>query len=167
VVDIGEEDSCVITPLSSWPTGHVPSQTGLSLDYGLYVFGVALNYPVHHGHATVVRLYRPGYHLIELHPWQIPDQITWTEAPDLASQEEAVNQLLRTPWITWRGTRNDRDDAHIQPGSASPGQRQTLLFAAAESERIAALPSLPGQESSEKRDGLVVRARWLRELAAQ
>src|SRR5438046_2056215 len=50
IVDIGESDRFTLTRITPISGDHEPSQARISLEYGYYVFGIALNYPVHHGH---------------------------------------------------------------------------------------------------------------------
>ena len=84
-VDIGGMDYLTfseIAPSSGW----LLPRTKLSSTYGAYVFGVALNYPLCISHSLGLKLYRPGYELVELESWEQPRKIDWNEAPDLASQ---------------------------------------------------------------------------------
>src|SRR4029077_15165283 len=99
VVDIGESDRYTLSPITPISGDREPSQARISLEYGYYVVGIALNYPVHHGHSTLLRLYRPGYQLVEIKSWEFPGKIAWIPAPDLAAQEKAVDDLLSVPSI--------------------------------------------------------------------
>jgi hypothetical protein len=52
-----------------------------------------------HVHETLVRLYRPGYRLLELRSWDSTDKIVWQPAPDWRSQEQALIGLLAAPQL--------------------------------------------------------------------
>jgi hypothetical protein len=122
--------------------GRVPSFDRVEVDYGLYVVGGALNYPIHHHRQTEMRLYRPGSQLLNLGPGGKSVQVSWRPAVGLAGQEKAVDDLLAPPVVPgallpalperpWSLSK-------LAPGSASPAQRDALLFAAAEYDRLAA-----------------------------
>jgi hypothetical protein len=171
IVDIGESDTYFLAPIAPTATGCLPSQTGVSLDYGFYVFGIAVNYPVCCSHGTYVRLYRPGYRLIELGSWQLAGEVIWKEAKELLSQEEAVDNLLSTPPLSWRSgvfVSSEQEPwrlGQLQSGSASRGQRETLLFAADEYERIAKDTRTESEESRPVQERLMAKAKWVRCLA--
>src|SRR5439155_9494015 len=46
IIDMGESDDYLLGPIPLGKSGKLPSQSKVSLDYGFYVFGIALNYPV-------------------------------------------------------------------------------------------------------------------------
>jgi hypothetical protein len=171
VVDIGESDRYTLARLT--PTGnHEPAQTRVSLEYGLYVVGIALNYPIHHGHTTLLRLYRPGYQLVEIKSWELPGKITWTPAPDLAAQEKAVDDLLNVPTIGPRlglsGNWLDKDlqgNIALQPGWVSAKHREALLFAASEYDRLALLTPNASEQDRQIRARLLSKSNSLRDLA--
>ena len=61
-----------------------------------------------------------------------------------------------------------RDEWHagdVEPGSASAGHREALRFAAAEYDRIAALPEVASRGPQAARERLQRKARQLREIA--
>ena len=182
VIDMRESNECLLTAVPLSPGGSVPSQTGLSLDYGFYVIGIALNYPVHYGHSTLLRLYRPGYQLVEVRSWEAPGKVEWKPAPDPAAQEKAVDGLLAGP-----GTESPRaefaygrnaDTLHsvrergwclrqLKLGSASAGHREALLFAAAEYERLAAALPANSPDGGAMKERLLGKAGDLRVWAAE
>jgi hypothetical protein len=158
-VDLGqttERYTLARVPLE--PNGRVPAQTSLSLDYGAYVVGVALNYPIHHGRSLLVRLYRPGFQLVEVQSGQSLDQVRWQPASDLTAQERALDALLVDPAVDLKAW----TAAQITPGSAAPEHREALLFAAAEYERLA-----DGLADPETRRRLLHKALEVRERLAQ
>jgi hypothetical protein len=128
--DLSLDERDLLTPISL-SGDAIPAQFDLSVTHGLYVVGVALNYPIITGHSVAVRLYRPGYELIEVKPGENVDKADWKAAPDLASQEKALDDLF---------CHVGRDgDSHflLAPGSASATHKQALYFGAAEYERLA------------------------------
>jgi hypothetical protein len=112
--------------LTELPVNHadeVSAQVQPSVTYGYYVFGGAVNFPVETNHEIELKLYRPGYKLVEIGSWQPVDRIDWKPAPDFEAQVEALNGLV----------------GFVEPGSASPANRSALHFAASEYERLATL----------------------------
>ena len=103
--------------------GRVSANTRVDLDYGLYVVGVAVNFPVHYSHHTETRLYRRGYHLIEFQNEAVLGKIDWKPA-DLAGQEKAVDDLLALPHLRLGLTPPAKEQewsiARLAPGTASP-----------------------------------------------
>lgn len=135
---------CVLTPLA---TGEaVPAQSQFCVRrgwwYGLVGWGEGRTF----GRHMTVRLYRPGYQTVVIYPRDLntvpesatpadpsappvlpssPDGVVWIPAKGINEQHEAVLKLL------------DYRFARLAPGSASPGHRRVLLFAASELERLA------------------------------
>jgi hypothetical protein len=105
-------------------TDEVPAQIKPAVSYGLVVIGIALNFFTHTGHSLALRLYRPGYELVEIHSWELVNRVAWRPAPDIKAQEKALDTLF--PF------------ARLEPGSKSPAHKKALLFGAAEYERLAA-----------------------------
>jgi hypothetical protein len=127
-------------------TDEVSAQLKPSVSYGLVVIGIALNYLTHTSHSIALRLYRPGHELIEVRSWERAERVAWRAAPDLASQEKALDDLM--------GARN------LEPGSASPAHKKALLFGASEYERLAAVA-----QDKKDRNRLMEQADFLRNLA--
>jgi hypothetical protein len=129
----------------------------------VFVLGIALNYPVYTSHTVAMRLYRPGYDLVEIDSWQLPEKVAWKKAPDLAAQEKELDRLMLTtdeasrPAI-WLGRT-------LRPGSASAAHRQALLFGASEYERLAASAQSSHPNPNESSRRLVEKAGTLRALA--
>src|SRR6266436_5073668 len=73
---------------------NVPAQAKLSVDYGFLLIGVALNYFIHTNHTVGLRIYRPGFELVEIHSWERGEQIAWKPATDIAAREETLHRLF-------------------------------------------------------------------------
>ncbi|HEV3261171.1 MAG TPA: hypothetical protein VG013_30240 [Gemmataceae bacterium] len=179
ILDAGESDDYVLTPVALSPGGRAPVQARLALDYGYYVIGIAINYPVHHGHSTLLRLYQPGYGLVEVCAWEMPAKVEWWPAQDLEAQEKAVDGLLQAPSISGprmeftygydKGPpfRKEQSNVHsLCPGSVAPGHREALFFAASEYERLTGLLSAKEKDGQSRKDRLLRKAHELRKRAA-
>lgn len=174
IVDAGEGDDYVFSPVFISPKGKTESQTNLTLDYGTYVVGIALNYPIHHGHSTLLRLYSPGHKLVQVRSGETRRSFKLAEAPTLLDQEKAVDDLMSPPSIEgprieFSYGRSDGVLTHgqVKPGSTSREHRDTLLFAAAEYERLAALASVEAAKNRELTERLSKKAQALRARAAE
>jgi len=165
-VGYGGVDHLTFSEITS-TSGWLLPRTKLSATYGIYVYSVALNYPTYISHSLGLKLYRPGYELVELDSWERPGKIVWNEAPDLASQEKVLDQLFlmkpeeRWDELTWV------TDKCLSPGSASAEHQRVLLFGAAEYERLAShlVANGPGEKNSRAR--LEAKASKLRKLATK
>jgi hypothetical protein len=178
IVDIGETDRFVLAPITPIFGDREPIQAKISLEYGIYVVGIALNYPIHHGHTTLVRLYRPGFQLVEIKSWEFPGNVTWIGAADLLAQEKAVDDLLTVPSIeaprlefsygrdafshprAWSNT-------ELLPGCASAKHREVLLFAASEYDRLALLALTVSETDRQLQARLLNKSSALRALAGK
>jgi hypothetical protein len=175
IVDVGENDEFTLTPLTLSKKGRVPSQTDLTLDYGLYVVGVALNYPMHHGHSTLVRLYRPGYKLVELRAWEKPPMVRFEQATSFQDQENTIDNLLSPPSIEapqaefgyGRYENSSFCRGQVKPGSTSRKHREALLFAVSEYERLASSTASDQNVGKEVSARLLRKAQELRDQAAK
>jgi hypothetical protein len=164
-VDIGGVDHLTYSEITS-NSGWLLPRTKLSATYGFYVYSV-LSYPCYISHSLGLKLYRPGYELVELDSWEQPGKIVWNEAPDLASQEKVLDKLfLMKPDERWDDLTSASDKC-LSPGSASPEHQRVLLFAAAEYERLASRLVANGTEEKNSRARLEAKASKLRELAAK
>ena len=139
---------------------EVPSQVKASVQHGIVLIGV-ISHRIRESESVVVRLYRPGYELVEIGPWERTNRVEWKLAPDLAAQEKAVDYLF--------GGRQDgprrpfaRYGCWQEKGSGSAAHRESLLFGASEYERLAQLPC-----SDEERETLAKSAKHMRTLAAE
>jgi hypothetical protein len=134
-------DSWSFEQLSELPvTGgkEVPAQFKASLSHGYFFPLIVVNAFTHTSHSLSLRLYRPGYELVEIKPWERIDRVVWRPAADVEAQVRSLEQLLA-------GTTEDRN---------------VLLFGASEYERLARTTP-----SREQQRGLCRKARDLRELA--
>ncbi len=112
-----------LSKVSIASTGAVPAQFVPSASYGLLILGVALNYPTLTSHTVALRVYRPGFELVEIESWTRGQKITWTAAPDLASQERALDSLFPLSQLDKECTAREHHEA--------------LLFGATEYDRLA------------------------------
>jgi hypothetical protein len=122
-------------------------------------------------YAVLVRIYRPGYHTIEIRPGERIHQWHWIKADHL-EQEKAIDALLGLLGLPtdekiggwWdSGALSPQSelcgspfpigfrtlgDSGLQPGSVSASHREILLFATGEYERLAKtlLAYSPGME---------------------
>jgi hypothetical protein len=175
-VDIGESAVAVsfrrITPSVG---GTLLPQVRLAIDYGYYVAGIALNYNVGRVHTTRVRLYRPGYQLVELDSWALGDRIVWKEAVDAAAQETAIDDLLSPTSATGIAERLYRKpgnaEVHRLPMTAFDDDMEPLYFAVFEYEHVATLATsaVEAERIHEKARelGSAIEAERLREKARE
>jgi hypothetical protein len=172
-IDIAEKDRYVLTALPLHPDGSFDAQTKVAVDYGWLLNCIALIYDSSTHHTLLVRLYRPGFHTIELESWQKNARMQWTTAPTLLEQEEALDALVST-WrtsptrlqnqYTFQGFVPPREPIvfrYLAPGSTSNQHRSALRFAASEYERL-----LNEATDEELRGRLQEKAKALRQLAA-
>ncbi len=108
-------------------TETVPPQVKLSADYGFAVIGGALNYLVHTNHSVGLRVYRPGFELVEFRSWERRDKVVWKSAPDLAAQEETLDRLFPI--------------GRLDTECKAEEHKAALLFGASEYERLSAKSS--------------------------
>jgi hypothetical protein len=148
------DETCTLAriPLS---TDRTPPQTRVSFDHGLIVLGVALNYRTLTSHSVAVRLYRPGFRLVEIKPGDPADRATWEAATGLEAQEAALDNLF--------GLKGER--GRLEPGSASAAHREALLFGASEYDRLASLASAQRSGQGDQGKRLGEKAERLRSLA--
>ena len=166
-VDVGGTDHYSLSEMKSRPPRWLLPQTKVSATYGIFVLGIALNYPVFLSHSLAAKLYRPGYDLVELESWDLPVRIAWKRAEDLKSQKRALDRLFLM----------DREAEKTEPkqwpligrclsaGAESSAHRHALLFAASEYERLAASELASGPERDGIRSELRSNAEELRKLA--
>jgi hypothetical protein len=111
----------VVTPLARLPT--VGPVVRPAYCYG--IIGQVLWWPwgTHVERNVRVVLYRRGYRVVVLLPWESPEAVRWEPAPSLADQGHAV-QVLQT-------------ELSADPSTA--GGREALRFTAEECERMARL----------------------------
>jgi hypothetical protein len=114
---------------------EVPGQLKASVQYGLVVVGL-FNGVRRDRDSVALRLYRPGYDLVEIGSWEGTHRVEWKPTADLLGQEKAIDQLFACGASEFVGIRCNQDK-----GSVSEAHRKALLFGASEYERLAKLPS--------------------------
>jgi hypothetical protein len=163
-VDIDESGHYSLTPIAPRPDGTFPPQTQVSVERGYYILGIALNYSVGRVHTTRLRMYRPGYELVERASWDPVDNVHWKPTIDWSAQEKAIDELVYRPAVT------DAEVARRKKPLALVGHYSSLTagltiskpvaeFVAAEYDRVAALAPTPAEAAR-----LHGKARQLREL---
>jgi hypothetical protein len=146
---IPEDDQYVLTQLPLKEDGSFNPQLKVATDYGWFLDAPAFMYGSARRHTVLVRLYRPGYHAIELASWRRDERLHWATAATPKEQEQAIDDLV----TTWRTSpvhmqclyalqNSDTPcDAtlfrYLAPGSISEEHREALCFAAGEYERLA------------------------------
>jgi hypothetical protein len=161
-VDIGGTDTCTITQVPLLGQNWSPPETRASLTYGYFVFGVAVNFPVFTSHSVAVRLYRPGYELVEIDSWEVPGKVNWQRAPGLEDQERTLDHLFSMEGKA----RNRHIGKELLPGSASADHGAALEFGASEYELLVTTGLFAEPISAEVRARLIQKAEKLRRLAA-
>jgi hypothetical protein len=134
-----------LTQIPVTNTEDVSAQIKPSVSYGFVVIGVALNHITHTSYSMAVRVYRPGFELAEIKPWQRVQRLAWKAAPDLDAQENALDNLFPT--------------FSLERGSKDAAHRDAMLFGAAEYERLAATASAPEQQERLARKAQELRDR--------
>ena len=129
-------------------TDEIPAQIRPSVSYGFVVIGVALNYLTHTSYSVALRVYRPGYELVEIRSWEQVNRVVWKAVSDIDAQEKALDGLFIP----------DR----LERGSKWVAHRAALTFGAGEYDRLAG-----AAESVEQRARLAKKAATLRERAEQ
>jgi hypothetical protein len=171
-IEFPEADEYVLTGLPLDRDGRFDPQVKVSMDYGWFWNWIAAIYNEHTHHTVMVRLYRPGYHTVEIASWDKPGSVKWEAAGSLADQEQAVDELVST-WDTssmamqhvYTRTEPPRDPSvfkWLAPGSTADEHQRALQFAASEYERLQRTTT--DREIRVRLDG---KARDLRILAAR
>jgi len=134
-------DDYTLSRIDRDPGGRLPAQSDVSLERGDYNLA-CVPCSSHRGKTLLVRLYRPGYDLVELRAGE-GAEVAWMPATDLAGRERAIDGLLSRPAYD-AGLRTIlASKLLLPPGSRSAEHCKALLFAAAEYERLAATKGLP------------------------
>jgi hypothetical protein len=150
-----DSDEHTLTPISAsndlgvFPQGWIGLAWGGFYGIGSWAGGWA------NTHTVSVRLYRPGYELVEVHSWDFFPRVVWKET---ATPEDAMRELDRL-------LETRRIGAAGEKSNAAPG-REVLLWAAREYERLAhkKCANPPGPALFEE---LQAKARKCRELAGE
>ena len=91
--DVLETQDVSLAPVRLADDAHKVSHTEVTLKSYVGIVS-ALSHGWWTDHSIALRLYRPGYHLVEIEPGQEVEYVLWTPAPTLAEQERAVDILL-------------------------------------------------------------------------
>jgi hypothetical protein len=165
-VDIGGTDQCILSEVTFTPGGWVLPQTKVSVTYGMYVVGIVLNYPTYVSHAVGLKLYRPGYDLVELDSWEFPKQVAWKQAVNLEAQEQALDRLFLMVTEDLETKRHmfgfGMFKSVLAPGSVSAEHQRALLFGAKEYDRLASTANPHDSTSRKVQQRLESKAEQLR-----
>jgi hypothetical protein len=173
-VDSPEKDEYVLHPLPLHEDGRFDPQVKLAVDYGWMVTGTTLVYDGSTSHTLLVRLYRRGYHTIEIESWQKGDNLKWYPANTIEQREKAIDDLVST-WKTSpirvqnRLSRSEflppRDPIvfrYLAPGTTLDEHQRSLQFAASEYEQL-----LTEAVDDALRSRLAAKSKELRQIAAK
>lgn len=175
--DVADDQSCLdlakpghyrFREIHVAPQGSILGQGKVTFDSGFYWNLIAVTYAERISHTIRLRLYRPGYDMLEIQPWQNEASLEWTAVRDVAAQEKVVDKLLRpTGTGAWTQAHKDQDwgFSQVDPGSVSAEHRHVLLFAASEYDRLAAEMALEANELADACNRCHAKASFLRELA--
>jgi hypothetical protein len=151
--------------------GLVPSQLEVAPASGIWDPLHVANGAEHESnrYTMTVRLYRPGYETKEIKAWDKARSPKWAPAPDLLSQEKAIDDLLAVPGEanvkgTWWDRREEKTPS-LQPGSVSRSQHDALMFASGEYQRLASSPAAGTATMTAVRERLQQKAIYLRKYA--
>jgi hypothetical protein len=128
---------------------------------------IALIYTKHTSHNVLLRLYRPGYELVEFDSWLARSEIEWNKASSVAEQEKAIDGLLHVRAPYFGEKEGEYSFPGLAAGSTSEGHRKALLFAASEYERVAAQLRAGREDPEQSGKRLLQKAGALKELAAK
>jgi hypothetical protein len=127
-------------------------------------------------HSIYVRVYRPGWRIVDLQSWDLFPTVTWVKAESLHEQEEVLDNLMsrtspnpfREHYIqpTEEADESQKFEFDLARGSTSAAHRSALLFGASEYTRLAAL-ARRDQVDQAILARLLKKAEMLRELADQ
>jgi hypothetical protein len=134
--DLKEDGEYTVVEIPRRSDGSFPPQFGLSIDFGVYVANPALSFNIGCLHSIRVRIYRPGYQLVQLKPWDSTEKVQWHPTTNWIEQEKAIDALLELPVVGIPPV------IVIQTPPCDAGYistKATDLFVAAEYERVAAL----------------------------
>jgi hypothetical protein len=82
------------------PDGRMPSKMGVTIERGAYWIWSPFEPCLGLAHENRVRLYRPGYHLIELSSWDFTDKVVWQPASAWSDQIRALTDLIGPPQLS-------------------------------------------------------------------
>jgi hypothetical protein len=146
-------------------SGYVGGQGKTSVDGGFDWDLIAGAFTHQTSHTLRVRLYRPGFELIEIRSWQGTQGIQWKDAKGVVAWEKTLDRLLAPSEAAPLTQAAENQFAHLEPGSASSQHQETLRFVAAEYERLATKLDLDDAEAEQACERCRAKAKCLRELA--
>jgi hypothetical protein len=143
--------------------GTTLPQMGLACAYGWRIVGFRNELTSLTGHALGLRFYRPGFETIVVKPGQAPGELEWKQATDLIAEVKAIDDLVGIAPLKSTSKATMRHVLH--PGRKSSAQREALLFAAGEYERLTKQVATRDALDEELRTRLREKAERLRTLA--
>jgi hypothetical protein len=146
-------------------SGTTPPQVSMTCATGWCTVGFWNYFNSLTMHSIAVRLYRPGFETIELRPGQAPYDLRWAEAPDIAAQEKALDDLLGVSPLELDRPVSELQQRRLENGTKSPAHRKALDFAAREYERLANAASRDGADAQDVVPRLFAKAQRLKKLA--
>jgi hypothetical protein len=145
--------------------GYLNGQGKSAVDDGYYWNCLVHTYARQISHTLRVRLYRPGYELVEIQSWHTNQAVHWQEVEGVEAREKAVDDLLCTTEGTVKAGKEAELFAHLEPGSAAEEHREVLFFASREYERLSLAAA--DAEAAEVSDRCAAKAKILKKLAAE
>lgn len=156
-------------PINRGGQALVPSQLEVAPQTGIYDPLKLLGSAEHERnlYTMTVRLYKPEHQTKEIKAWDKARSPKWAPAPDLLSQERALDDLLAAPGSeASRGTWWDaKEKPSFQPGTVSRSQYDSLLFISGEYQRLANSPAAHAANMTQVQDRLKQKAIFLRNYA--
>lgn len=136
----GESGEYTLSEIALRPDGSVPPQGRVTLERGYYF----LVFQIGKLHTTRVRLYRPGYQLVELSAWDSTGNIGW-QPTNWGGQVGALTELLDRPRLMPTFVPSSSRLREHPSAPTAPEQERAFAFAAAEYQRLAELAPSPEQ----------------------
>jgi hypothetical protein len=157
-----EDRSFLLTELTVPASGRIPGQTLVTSDFAYFGIGGSET----DRHVVLIHLYRPGYELVEIAPWEKLGSIAWKKAANLSAQEKAVDDLLTVrfaaPRTGWKA-RLHFESPQLASAKDHAAHKKALLFAIDEYERLAAEVVPDNEKARILRIDMRSKANWLRE----
>lgn len=160
-------ESLELSEVQPTTPGVTPRQTAWSCESGWRYVGF-WNYNTEcESHGVSLRLYRPGYDTIVLTCGQVPREVQWTEAADLAAQAKAVDTLLGVSLLDPKESTSAKFSVthRLARHPKSPAHREALLFAIREYKRLANQIAPDDTDWKDLRLELLEKAKLLKALA--
>ena len=140
-------------PISMSAAGPVlPAQHRVNQSYGMVFVLFIVGEIAFVSESSEVRLYRPGYELVNVDAKAKAYQVQWQPAQTIADQERVLDNLYG-------------DLETLASGSISEGHKRSLLYGAEEYERLSGILSSPDTELTSDQSRLRFKSEQLRQLA--